>query len=214
MLTILDDKLWFPPVTEAMEDGLLAIGGDLSIDRLLLAYKNGIFPWFNEDEYLPLWWSPNPRFVLYPNKLKVSNSMKTVLNSKQWKFTTNIAFNQVIENCAKINRTNQQGTWIGKDMQEAYIQLHVKGYAQSAEIWDNNELIGGLYGVLINKVFCGESMFAHKSNASKYAFIKYVQQLQQQGIKLIDCQTHTKHLESLGAEFIDRDLFLRLLKDS
>lgn len=213
MLSILTNTLWFPPITEAMEDGLLAIGGDLSTERLLLAYQQGIFPWFNEEEELPLWWSPNPRFVLFPEKLKLHKSMKPVLNNKQWKFTTNTAFTQVIKNCATVNRTNQQGTWIGKEMQKAYIKLHQQGYAHSAEVWENNVLIGGLYGVKINDVFCGESMFAQKTNASKYAFINYVQQLEKQGVKLIDCQTHTQHLESLGAEFIDRDLFLKILRE-
>lgn len=212
MLTILTDKIWFPPVTESLQDGLLAIGGDLSTERLLLAYQLGIFPWFNEEEELPLWWSPNPRFVLFPEKLKVHKSMKAVLNNGLWRFTINKDFEQVISNCAKIKRTNQQGTWIGNEMKEAYIKLHQQGYAHSAEVWENNELIGGLYGVKINQVFCGESMFAQKPNASKFAFINYVQQLKNEGIKLIDCQTHTTHLESLGAEFIDRDLFLKMLR--
>lgn len=214
MLQVLNDTIWFPPVSAALEDGLLAIGGDLKVERLLLAYSNGIFPWFNEDEEFPLWWSPNPRFVLFPENLKVHKSMKPILHNKQWQFTVNKAFEQVITNCANVYRTDQQGTWIGHDMQKAYINLHQLGHAHSAEVWENDVLIGGLYGVKINHVFCGESMFALKPNASKFAFIHYVQQLKKEGIQLIDCQTHTNHLESLGAEFIDRNLFLDILKQA
>lgn len=209
-LHVLNDKIWFPPADEALSDGLLAIGGDLQVERLLLAYKTGIFPWYDGD--LPLWWHPNPRFVLLPDDLKVSKSMKTLLHQRKFKFTINQAFEQVIENCKKIERKNQDGTWINEDVKNAYTQLHQLGYAHSAEAWLNGELVGGLYGIKIGKVFFGESMFAKQSNASKYAFIKYVQQLQQEGIKLIDCQVYTEHLESLGAKMIMREQFMQLLK--
>ncbi len=208
-LHVLNDKIWFPPPNEALSDGLLAIGGDLQIERLLLAYKSGIFPWYDND--LPLWWHPNPRFVLLPNDLKVSKSMKTLLHQRKFRFTINQAFEQVIDNCKKVERKNQDGTWINEDVKTAYTQLHQLGYAHSAEAWFNGELVGGLYGIKMGKVFFGESMFTKQSNASKYAFIKYVQQLQQEGIELIDCQVYTEHLESLGAKMIMREQFMQLL---
>ncbi len=208
-LHVLNDKIWFPPPYEALSDGLLAIGGDLQIERLLLAYKSGIFPWYDND--LPLWWHPNPRFVLLPNDLKVSKSMKTLLLQRKFRFTINQAFEQVIDNCKKVERKNQDGTWINEDVKTAYTQLHQLGYAHSAEAWFNGELVGGLYGIKMGKVFFGESMFTKQSNASKYAFIKYVQQLQQEGIELIDCQVYTEHLESLGAKMIMREQFMQLL---
>ncbi len=209
-LHVLNDKIWFPPAEEAMSDGLLAIGGDLSTDRLILAYKSGIFPWY--DGTMPLWWHPNPRFVLLPDELKVSKSMKTLLNQDKFRFTINRAFEAVIDNCKKIDRKNQDGTWINDDVKQSYIQLHQLGIAQSAETWLNGQLVGGLYGIKIGKVFFGESMFAHESNASKFAFIKYVQQLKRVGIELIDCQVYTEHLESLGAKMIMREQFMQLLK--
>lgn len=209
-LHVLNDKIWFPPAHEALSDGLLAIGGDLLPERLLLAYKSGIFPWYDGD--LPLWWHPNPRFILLPNELKISKSMKSILRQKKFAFTTNTAFEQVILNCKKVERKNQDGTWINEDVVQAYTQLHKMGYAHSAEAWLNSELVGGLYGIKMGKVFFGESMFSLQSNASKYAFIKYVQLLQQEGIELIDCQVYTEHLESLGAKMILREQFLQLLK--
>lgn len=209
-LHVLNDKFWFPPAHEALSDGLLAIGGDLQPKRLILAYKNGIFPWYDGD--LPLWWHPNPRFVLLPNELKVSKSMKSILRQNIFEFSINQAFESVILNCKKVERKNQDGTWINEDVVHAYTQLHKMGIAHSAEAWFNGELVGGLYGIKMGKVFFGESMFATKSNASKYAFIKYVQQLQQEGIKLIDCQVYTEHLESLGAKMIMREQFMQLLK--
>lgn len=208
---LLDDELWFPPVTESMPDGLLAAGGDLSTGRLLLAYKNGIFPWFNEDE-TPLWWSPDPRFVLFPDELVVSKSMKKVVKSGEFEFRVNTSFEAVINNCSKIERKDQPGTWITDGVIAAYTQLHEAGYAWSAEAWSNGELVGGLYGVLIGKVFFGESMFSRKSNASKFAFIKWIELLRTRGIVLIDCQVHTSHLESLGARMIPRELFIRILQ--
>ncbi len=205
----LNQDLWFPDVSQTTEDGLLAVGGDLSIARLLLAYRSGIFPWFENDEPL-LWWSPDPRFVLFPKKLKVSKSMKQVLKNKDYTVTVNKAFKHVITACANAKRNGQSGTWITQDMITAYTELHHLGYAKSIEVWENNDLIGGFYGVdLGNGIFCGESMFARKSNASKVAFITFVEH---SDYKLIDCQVYTKHLESLGAEELPRQEFLNFLK--
>jgi len=205
----LTQKIEFPNVSEASTDGLLAIGGDLSVERILFAYKKGIFPWFQDEEPI-LWWSPDPRFVLFPQNLKVSKSMTQVLKKNQFKVTQNKAFKAVIENCALAKREGQHGTWITDSMAEAYIKLHKLGFAKSIEVWQNNELVGGLYGIDTgNSVFCGESMFAKVSNASKVGFIFLVQNF---NYKLIDCQLHTKHLESLGAEHISRSEFLEFLK--
>lgn len=204
----LTQDIKFPDVTEASPDGLLAIGGDLSEARLIQAYKQGIFPWFNEGEPL-LWWSPNPRFVLFPEKLKVSKSMKQVLKNKGYVVTVNKDFRAVITACSKAKRDGQVGTWITNNIIEAYVKLHDLGYAISVEVWDKDALIGGFYGIdLNNGVFCGESMFAKISNASKVAFITFIQNTH---YKLIDCQVYTNHLESLGAENISRDLFLEYL---
>lgn len=209
-LQVLNENLWFPPVSEALGDGLLAIGGDLKPERLILAYKNGIFPWYDGD--LPLWWNPNPRFVLFPEELVVSKSMKNTINQQKFVFTINQAFEEVIDNCKKIERKNQDGTWINEDVKTAYIQLHKMGYAHSAETWLNNQLVGGLYGIKMGRIFFGESMFAKESNASKFALIHYVQQLQTEGIALIDCQVYTEHLESLGAKMIMREQFMQLIE--
>lgn len=206
----LTQNIKFPNVNEATADGLLAIGGDLSVERLLLAYKKGIFPWFTAEEPI-LWWSPNPRFVLFPEKLKVSKSMKQVMRNKDYTVTVNKAFKEVITECSKIKRDGQEDTWITKDMIEAYTNLHNLGYAKSVEVWRDNILVAGLYGVdLSNGVFCGESMFTKESNASKVGFITFIQNT---NYNLIDCQVHTKHLESLGAEEISRNLFLEYLKE-
>jgi leucyl/phenylalanyl-tRNA--protein transferase len=210
-MTILDDKLWFPPPQNAMEDGLLAIGGDITIARLLLAYRNGIFPWYNDE--LPLWWHPNPRFVLFPNEIKVSKTMKQLLAKNNFIFTTNTVFKEVITNCKNIFRKEQDGTWINNHIIETYTQLHLQGVAHSAEAWQDGKLVGGLYGIKMGKIFFGESMFSQKNNASKFAFIKYVQQLMDEGIALIDCQVYTAHLESLGARMIFREEFMSLLKE-
>lgn len=210
-LCILDDNIWFPPAEEATEEGLLAVGGDLSLQRLLLAYRSGIFPWFNEDDPL-LWWCPDPRFVLFPEELKISKSMKQVMKRQQFEFRFNTAFHQVISQCSKTKRTEQEGTWISQDIIDAYTQLHETGYAVSAEAWYDGQLAGGLYGIRMGKVFFGESMFSHQSNASKFAFIQYVQQLQSEGTRLIDCQVYTAHLESLGARMIERSDFLEQLR--
>ncbi len=207
---VLTEKNIFPNVEQADDEGLLAIGGDLSTDRLLLAYKKGIFPWYNEDEPI-CWWCPNPRFVLFPNELKVSKSMQTVLNNGNFRFTLNKAFDKVITNCKTITRKEQKGTWIHPNVIDAYTKLHKSGFAISAEAWAAGELVGGLYGVLSCNVFFGESMFSKESNASKFAFIHLVRYLQKQHIKLIDCQIYTSHLESLGAKMIDRKLFSEIL---
>jgi len=207
-MILLSEDIGFPQVHLADEDGLLAIGGDLSPERLIVAYKNGIFPWFSVGEPI-LWWSPNPRFVLFPEKLKVSKSMKQVLRNSEFEVTINQDFKSVINACAKTKRNGEQGTWITQSMIEAYIQLHQLGFATSVEVWFHNDLVGGLYGVdLGNGVFCGESMFSTVSNASKVGFITFIQNT---NYKLIDCQVYTQHLESLGAEEIDRDEFLEYL---
>ena len=207
---LLNNDLFFPPLQMADEDGLLAIGGDLSIERLLLAYRSGIFPWYNEDEPI-CWWSPHPRFVLYPAELKVSSSMKTVLQNGKYRFTINKAFEKVIQNCKTVSRHGQDGTWISPAMQQAYTALHELGYAHSAETWQDGELVGGLYGLRLGDIFFGESMFSLKPNASKFAFINYIRILQKENVQLIDCQLHTNHLESLGARMIPRELFTQIL---
>lgn len=201
----------FPDINTARKDGLLAIGGELTVDTLKLAYRSGIFPWFSGK--VPMWYSPNPRFVLFPKKLVVSKSMKQVIKSNKFSFTIDKAFKEVIRNCSTVEREGQWGTWITDDMINAYVSLHNEGMAHSAETWMDGNLVGGLYGVKVGRVFCGESMFSHVSNASKFAFIKYVQDiLIPEGIELIDCQVHTPHLESLGAEMIPRDQFVKYLK--
>lgn len=200
----LTEDLWFPNPDEAYGDGLLAIGGDLTVPRLLLAYKLGIFPWYDQEPIL--WWAPNPRFVLYPQELKISKSMRQVLRNGNFNVTVNKDFKQVITQCALMNRKNQDGTWITKRMIEAYTKLHEQGYAKSIEVWQNNVLVGGLYGVDIkNGIFYGESMFTKVSNASKVGFVTFIKN---SNYKLIDCQVHTKHLESLGAKPIAREDFL------
>ncbi|ASZ14393.1 leucyl/phenylalanyl-tRNA--protein transferase [Chitinophaga pendula] len=206
----LDKKLVFPPTQLAEPDGLLAAGGDLSTQRLLLAYSSGIFPWYSEPPIL--WWSPHERFVLFPEELKVSASMKQVLKKETFHITINQDFKGVISNCRKIFREGQDGTWITREMQQAYIRLHQAGHALSVECWQKEQLVGGLYGVKLGNCFFGESMFAHVSNASKAAFITFVRQAASQGLALIDCQVHTPHLESLGARFIPRDAFLQLIR--
>lgn len=208
-LFTLDNNLWFPPLSDADEEGLLAIGGDLSIDRLLIAYKNGIFPWF--DGPVPLWWSPDPRFVLFPENLKVSKSMEQVIKKADYRFSVNTAFDQVIANCKNQKREGQDGTWITPELEQSFNELHGLGFAVSAETWLDGQLVGGLYGIKMGKVFFGESMFAKASNASKFAFIHFVQLLKQEGIELIDCQVYTAHLESLGAQMISRDDFAQRL---
>mgnify|MGYP000052608782 CR=1 FL=1 len=212
-MVLLTDKISFPNHSEADGDGLLAIGGDLSTERLKHAYSTGIFPWFNADEPL-LWWSPDPRMVLIPKELRISKSMKTILKREYFQITFNKAFKQVIHNCAHTKRKGQDDTWITKDMTEAYTKLHDLGIATSVEVWQDNCLVGGLYGIDLKdkKVFCGESMFSKVSNASKAAFITLVESLKIKDYKLIDCQVHNNHLESLGAKEIPRKDFLTYLK--
>jgi len=207
----LDKELYFPPVSLAEPDGLLAIGGDLSPERLLLAYKRGIFPWY-EGEYI-LWWSPDPRFILTPGELKISKSMNVLLKKDAFEFTINKAFERVIRHCKNIKRPGQRGTWITDEVEAAYIRMHQLGYAISAETWQEGALVGGAYGLKLGKIFFGESMFSEISNASKYAFIKLVQNLRQEGVALIDCQVYTEHLQSLGAKMITRSEFIGIVKE-
>jgi leucyl/phenylalanyl-tRNA--protein transferase len=210
-LFFLNDRLEFPALETANEDGLIAVGGDLSPERLLLAYQSGIFPWFNEDALI-LWWSPDPRMVLYPEKLKIAKSMHKVLKSNQFRLTKNTCFRTVIEQCAKLVRKGQEGTWITPNMINAYCKLHEKGFANSYEVWEDDKLVGGLYGIDLGYIFCGESMFSLVSNASKFAFIHMVEEYRKQAYKIIDCQVYTRHLESLGAEEISREEFQRILQ--
>lgn len=202
----------FPSITAANQDGLLAIGGDLSVERLIYAYNHGIFPWYDASQPV-LWWCPDPRMVLFPENLKVSKSMKQVMRKDEFEVNFNKDFPAVIEACAQIKREGQDDTWITPGMIKQYTKLHHLGYAHSVEVWKNQELVGGLYGIYLKdkQVFCGESMFARVSNASKVGFITLVGKLRTQGVKLIDCQVYTKHLESLGAEEISRDKFLEYL---
>jgi leucyl/phenylalanyl-tRNA--protein transferase len=208
-LYVLEKELFFPPVELAEPDGLLAIGGDLSCERLLLAYRQGIFPWY-EGEYI-LWWSPDPRFVLFPSELKISRSMKTLLRKNAFDFTMNTAFKEVIHACKKIKRPGQRGTWITDEMEKAYIKMHELGWAISAEAWKENELVGGIYGINFGHIFFGESMFSKKSNASKWVFIKLIEKLKEQDLKMVDCQVYTAHLESLGARMISRKEFVEIV---
>jgi leucyl/phenylalanyl-tRNA--protein transferase len=211
---MLKTDIWFPDVEESTEEGIVAVGGDLSVERLILAYSRGIFPWYSSDRSPILWWSPDPRFVLFPENLIVSKSMRPYFNQNKFKITWDQNFEDVIKNCQKIDREDQPGTWITSKMLAAYIQLHKKGYAHSVEVWLENELVGGLYGISLGKVFFGESMFAKVSNASKFGFISLVNQLKQKGFLLIDCQQETKHLESLGANAIKRKDFIDILNDN
>jgi len=207
-----DDDCDFPPLNHALSEpnGLIAIGGDLSLSRLLNAYQHGIFPWFSEGEPI-LWWSPNPRMVLFPDELKISNSLKKTLKNKPFEVRFNTAFRQVISACSHTTRADQPGTWITQGIIDAYCALHDAGYAISAECWQNNTLVGGCYGVKIGKMFYGESMFHHVTDASKVAFVHLVQQLKSQGVGLIDCQMKTAHLARFGAKEIPRDAFFEHL---
>ncbi|MES2773720.1 MAG: leucyl/phenylalanyl-tRNA--protein transferase [Bacteroidota bacterium] len=209
-MILLSNKLIFPPPEDADEDGLLCMGGDLGMERLLLAYSSGIFPWYEGP--VPIWWNPDPRFVLFPDNLQVSKSMKQVLKRQDFSITSNKDFLQVIRNCQYTERKGQDGTWINEDVVQAYSELHQSGYAISYEAWQNEELVGGFYGIKIDQVFFGESMFSKVSNASKAAFIAAVGEMKKQNIQLIDCQVYTAHLESLGARMIGRNEFLTLLK--
>lgn len=207
----LSKEIVFPNVLTANSDGIIAIGGDLSTGRLLLAYKSGIFPWYSEGEPI-VWYSPDPRMVLYPKKLKISKSMRSILKKGKFKITYNKNFEEVISSCKTIFRKGQPGTWITEEMQKAYIKLHKIGIAKSVEVWQDNELVGGLYGIDLGHVFCGESMFSKISNSSKLAFIHLVQKCEKENYKIIDCQVYNNHLASLGAEEITRKEFIKLLK--
>ena len=207
MIFRLDERILFPDPNLAENDGLLAVGGDLSVERLLLAYKNGIFPWYSNDTPI-LWYSPDERFVLYPWQLKISKSMLQVMRSGKFLVTFNTAFADVIKACADAERQEQNGTWITSDMQQAYINLNHLGYAHSVEVWLDGQLAGGLYGVKTGRVFCGESMFTKVSNASKLALITLCHT---NNYDLIDCQVHTNHLETLGAAMISRAEYLKML---
>lgn len=192
------------------ESGLLAVGGDLSPERLHFAYQTGLFPWFNPGEEI-LWWSPDPRFVLYPKDLKVSKSMKKVFRDKIFSFTENTAFREVMEGCKNAYRKEQDGTWISGELIDSFVHLHRAGIAKSVEVWQNEELVGGFYGVQIGRVFCGESMFSAVSNASKAALIYFVNEHEPE-MELIDCQIYSEHLESLGAKMIPKKEYLKILK--
>lgn len=203
-------ELFFPPVDETNEDGILAVGGDLSPKRLLLAYQSGIFPWFDEDEPI-LWWAPEYRMVVFPEEFMVSKSMRNVLNRNMFKITFNQNFKEVILNCSSIKREGQRGTWITDEMIAAYCKLNEMGIAKSIEVWQEDILVGGLYGIDLGHVFCGESMFSKVSNASKVAFVSLVNKLKSENYKLLDCQVHNDHLESLGAREIHREDFMKII---
>lgn len=208
----LDQTLWFPDVQDATEEGLLALGGDLSSQRLLLAYQSGIFPWYEHGQPL-LWWSPDPRMVLFPSELKISKSLRKVMASHRFHVTFNKNFAEVIAQCAAVPRKEQDGTWITPEMQQAYTALHQQGHAHSVEVWEGEALVGGLYGIAMEdrRVFCGESMFSLQSNASKVGFVTWVHHLEQQEYTLIDCQMYTDHLARFGAREIPRIEFMKYL---
>ena len=209
----LDDELIFPHPDLRDPDGLLAIGGDLSVDRLLLAYRWGIFPWYHEGQPL-LWWWLAPRLMLKPDAIHISHSLQSILKKKFFRVTFNTAFEEVMKNCSEIRRMNQEGTWITTDMLGAYLELNKSGYAHSVEVWEENELVGGLYGVEYGKIFTGESMFAKTSNASKVAFVHLARHLEVKGFEWIDCQQDTAHLRSLGADIIEEGQFLDILRNN
>ena len=200
----------FPSAGSASKEGIVAIGGDLDPNRILKAYKNGIFPWFENDDHL-VWWSPDPRMVLFPEKLKISKSTKKLLKENFFKVTFNQSFDEVVDSCAKVKRFGQNGTWITNGLKKAYSKLHNMGYAYSVEVWKDYELVGGLYGIDLGDVFCGESMFTKANNASKIGFVHLVKELTKNKYKLIDCQVPSAHLKSLGAEEVSRKEFLKYL---
>lgn len=206
----LTKELYFPPVEESSTDGLLAVGGDLSPERLMLAYRKGIFPWFNEDEPV-LWWSPPKRMVVNPHDYKVSKSLRNIINRNVFEVTFNQNFREVITNCKNVYREGQDDTWITAEMLEAYCRLHELGHAKSVEVWQDETLVGGLYGIDLGHVFCGESMFSKVSNASKVAFVSLIQKLREENYKLLDCQLHNDHLERLGAFEISRENYILIL---
>lgn len=209
----LSADLYFPPVTQSSAEGILAVGGDLSVDRLILAYKNGIFPWFDNNEPI-LWWAPQNRMVVFPESYKTPKSVRNLLNQKKFRVTYNTCFKAVILHCQNIKRKGQQGTWISDEIITQYCKLHDLGIAKSIEVWQNNELVGGLYGIDLGTVFCGESMFSIVSNASKIAFVSLINYLKEHKYTLLDCQVHNHYLEQLGAFEISRDHFMDLLKNT
>lgn len=209
-MQFLTEEIKFPNLNFSNEDGILAIGGDLSTERLILAYKSGIFPWYNEGEPI-IWYAPKKRMVLFPSELKVSKSMKQIIRSKKFEITYNQNFKKVIRHCKTIERGDQFGTWITDEMEEAYLKLHQLGIAKSIEIWLGDKLVGGLYGIDLGHVFCGESMFSLVSNASKVAFISLVENLEKENYKIVDCQVYNNHLASLGAREISRNEFMEIL---
>ncbi|MES2427468.1 MAG: leucyl/phenylalanyl-tRNA--protein transferase [Bacteroidota bacterium] len=210
MIFRLTEQLIFPNPELAEPDGLLAVDGDLSTQRLLLAYQSGIFPWYSDDTPI-LWYSPHERFVLFPDELNVSSSMRRVLNSGRFRVTFDTCFADVIEACSAVDRKDQDGTWITVDMKAAYIKLHEEGHAHSVEVWQGDDLVGGMYGVVVGNVFCGESMFSKVSNASKTALISLIKTGK---YKLLDCQVHTDHMESMGARMIPRKEYMAMVQNS
>jgi leucyl/phenylalanyl-tRNA--protein transferase len=210
MIWLSDNKKDFPEIENTNEEGVLALGGDLSTQRLMHAYKNGIFPWYSEGDPI-VWYCPNPRMVLFFEKLKISKSLRKIIKNQEFTVTFNQNFEEVISNCKSIQRGDNLGTWITDEMEEAYLELHKKGKAKSVEVWQNKQLVGGLYGIDLGNVFCGESMFSKVSNASKVAFVYLVERLQEESYKFLDCQVYNSHLASLGAEEISREFFLELL---
>ena len=209
----LSQELFFPPVSDTKSHGIVALGGDLSPERLQLAYQSGIFPWFEDGEPVT-WWSPDPRMVLFLEEFVVSKSMRNILNRNIFTVTYNQNFREVISNCQNIKRDGQNGTWITNAMIEAYCKLNELGIAKSIEVWQNGELVGGLYGIDLGHVFCGESMFSKVSNASKVAFIALVNQLKKGEYRLLDCQVYNPHLESLGCREIKRNTFMKILQEN
>ena len=207
----LTEEVMFPNPELAEDDGLLAIGGDLSFERLLLAYCNGIFPWYSDDEPI-LWWCPKPRFVIKPNEVNVSKSMKRVFNKREFKVTFDNDFEGVIRNCKEL-RENKEGTWITNEIMSAYIDLFKRGFATSVEVYKDERLVGGLYGVKIGRCFFGESMFSIETNASKVALISMCRKLEKEGYIFLDCQMHTNHLESMGGKFVSWEEFKEMLQE-
>lgn len=213
MIRLDPNEISFPnPQHYDGHEGIIAYGGDLSMERIWFAYQNGIFPWFNPGEEI-LWWCPDPRFVLFPKNLKVSKSMRKILKNETFTITENQNFREVIRNCREVTRKGQDGTWLSDELMESFIRLHEYGFAKSIEVWQDDRLVGGFYGLQVGKVFCGESMFAKVSNASKAGFIYFVEKYQDK-LVLIDCQSHTEHLESLGATMISKQEFLKTLHEN
>ena len=211
MIYQLDEDLWFPDPRLADDDGCLAVGGDLSVDRLLLAYQHGIFPWYSfRDNDEPVWYCPHERFIIFPNEIHISHSMRTLLRKNKYEFTINRDFDGVIRNCSQL-RINEEGAWLGEDIIKAYTELHRQGFGVSVEVWEKGRLVGGLYGVNIGKAFFGESMFSLVPSGSKLALIFLAKAFEQLGGVLIDCQLKTAHLESMGGRYISYDEYMRLI---